>query len=124
MIINVCVGEAHTQRAHTHREDKEDSEELQRAAEQAWQKIVAMRSILKDVLAEKCMLPQAEVTFKNAFDLGLTFSSAIHEIYLNWRADECTRTSQWRSSSDMFSKSVLEKNKRLTLEQYHCVHRS
>ena len=62
------------------------------AATDLKKKRLLMKNIVRDVIAEKCQLPQVEDTFKTAEDFGFMLPSAVHEIFLNWRADECTRT--------------------------------
>ena len=89
------------------------------AASNFKQKILLMKNILRDVIAEKCQLPQVEDTFKAAEDLGLVLPSAVHEIFLNWRADECTRTSQFSRLSDLFAKS--DAGGYLSIQQYPAV---
>jgi hypothetical protein len=89
------------------------------AASNFKQKIILMKNILRDVIAEKCQLPQVEDTFKAAEDLGLVLPSAVHEIFLNWRADECTRTSQFSRLSDLFAKS--DAGGYLSTQQYPAV---
>ena len=52
---------------------------MQFATYVAQKKIAAMKNIVRDVIAEKCQLPQVEATVKDAADFGLQFSPAVHE---------------------------------------------
>ena len=71
--------------------DGGDAVRNKRRLEKDW----AMKTIVRDVIAEKCQLPQVGATCKDATDLGFEFSPAVHEIISKWRADECTRTLQY-----------------------------